>query len=302
MALLPPFFLDTVVAIGKGDDPKKRRWIGTGFLYGDRVQHTDNREKNGHIWLITNKHVLKESEKIYIKFNSATAPDSKDYPVRLVVDGRPQWIGHQDDDTDVAAMLIDPGVLDSEDRKYQIVLSDKHVMDKQAMANQGVTEGDRVFVLGFPMGLVAPERQYVICRGGVFGRLRDYLDNSRKDYLVDVPVFPGNSGGPVITCPSAIAIEGTKSVVKADLVGVVKGYIPYEDVAISMQTGKPRVVFQENSGLTAVEGTQAVIETVDLAEKRRRARLAGDDGATQAEETDELKSTVREKPDPSAKS
>lgn len=34
MALLPSFFLDAVNALGVGDDPAKRSWIGTGFLYG----------------------------------------------------------------------------------------------------------------------------------------------------------------------------------------------------------------------------------------------------------------------------
>jgi hypothetical protein len=29
MSLLPPFYLDTVVAIGVGDDPSTRKWIGT---------------------------------------------------------------------------------------------------------------------------------------------------------------------------------------------------------------------------------------------------------------------------------
>jgi hypothetical protein len=37
MALLPPFYLDTVVALGVGSDPSKRRWVGTGFLFGNLV-------------------------------------------------------------------------------------------------------------------------------------------------------------------------------------------------------------------------------------------------------------------------
>jgi hypothetical protein len=34
MPLLPPNYLDCVAAIGTGTDPKKRKRIGTGFLYG----------------------------------------------------------------------------------------------------------------------------------------------------------------------------------------------------------------------------------------------------------------------------
>lgn len=276
MALLPPFFLDTIVAIGVGDDPAKRRWIATGFIYGNAIPPSKTiKDKRYRLWLITNKHVLAGLKTIYIKFNSATQPNSTDYQVRLVArNGRTRWIGHSDADTDVAAIFLNAPFLNSEDRHYSYIRSDQHVMGKKEMATQRITEGDRVFVLGFPMGLVAPERQYVICRSGIFGRLRAYLDNRTKDYLVDVPVFPGNSGGPVIICPSALAINGTNTIKKADLVGVVKSYVPYRDAAVSEQTGRTRIIFEENSGLTAVEGAQAVIETVKLAEKRLKGRQA----------------------------
>ena len=45
MALLPPFFLDTVVAIGIGDTPTKRHWIGTGFIYGNFIGKNDKSKR-----------------------------------------------------------------------------------------------------------------------------------------------------------------------------------------------------------------------------------------------------------------
>jgi hypothetical protein len=145
-------------------------------------------------------------------------------------------------------------------------------MNCEAMRKSTVTEGDRVFVLGFPMGMVSPERQYVICRGGVIARIRDFLDGRASDFLVDSTVFPGNSGGPVIICPSALAITGTSQIKKADLVGIVKSYVPYNEVAVSPQTGKPRMMFEENSGLTAVESADAIAHTVKLAARRLKIR------------------------------
>lgn len=275
MALLPPFFLDAVVAIGVGRDPAKRRWVGTGFIYGNKIPPTKINKDGGYrLWLITNKHVLEGSREVYIKLNSAAEQDSSDYRAKLLArNGRPRWIGHPDANTDVAAIFLSARFLSSKERQYSVIRSDQHVMAKEEMVKQRVTEGDRVFVLGFPMGLVAAERQYVICRSGVFGRLRDYLDNRARDYLVDVLVFPGNSGGPVIICPSATAITGTNTIEKAVLVGVVKSYLPYQDTAVSQQTGLPRIVFEENSGLTIVEGAQAVVETVEFAEKRIEKRV-----------------------------
>jgi len=116
--------------------------------------------------------------------------------------------------------------------------------------------------------------RHVICRGGVIARIRDYLDGHVQDYLVDATVFPGNSGGPVILCPTNVAVTGTTAISSAALIGIVKSYVPYTDVAISPQTGRARASFEENSGLSAVEPLDAIIETVALAEKRLYGRLA----------------------------
>ncbi len=39
---------------------------------------------------------------------------------------------------------------------------------------------------------------------------------------------------------------------KQSLLGVISGYIPYQDIAISLKTKRPRITFEENSGLTIV--------------------------------------------------
>ena len=84
-------------------------------------------------------------------------------------------------------------------------------------------------------------------------------------YVVDAFVFPGNSGGPVITRPETQSIQGTKFSTKANLIGIVKSYIPYNDVAISQQTNRPRVIFEENTGLTKIEPVDYILETIQTA-------------------------------------
>lgn len=276
MALLPPFFLDTVVAIGIGDDPAKRQWIGTGFLFGENVDdNPEINEKRYQLWLITNKHVLVGLKDIYIKLNATKGTYSKDYKVHLVFkNGRSRWVGHSNEDTDVAALSINPAFLNKEGRKYSFFRSDIDHFDKKKMIEAGISEGDRIFVLGFPMGMVDTEQQYVICRGGTIARIRDHLDNRTKDYLIDAPVFPGNSGGPVILCPSVVAIEGTKVIKQSALLGIVKSYVPYNDLAYSKQTNRPRISFEENSGLAAVESVDAILETVDRASRLIKRRFS----------------------------
>lgn len=276
MALLPPFYLDSVVAVGVGEDVKTRRWIGTGFLYANLVGPAEPADKKPYnLWLITNKHVLESLPSIHIKLNSAADPHSKDYRVPLKArNGKLLWVGHPDAAIDVAAIWLNAGFMAQEKLHFSPILSDLHTCPKSKMKTGILNEGDRVFVLGFPMGLVSPERQYVICRSGIIARIRDYLEGHTKDFLVDAPVFPGNSGGPVVLCPSALSIEGTKPPDRADLIGIVKSYVPYSDVAISAQTRRPRITFEENSGLTAVEPMDTIIETVALAEKRLQGRKA----------------------------
>jgi hypothetical protein len=75
-------------------------------------------------------------------------------------------------------------------------------------------------------------------------------------------VFPGNSGGPVFLEPSLLAIDGTKANNRAYLLGVVRSYIPYTDIAISPQTGHARVTFEENSGLAEVIPVDRINEAI----------------------------------------
>ena len=83
-------------------------------------------------------------------------------------------------------------------------------------------------------------------------RWDEEIVEERKCFLIDANIFPGNSGGPVILRPSVSSITGTKPANRAWLIGIVSGYLPYSDVAVSQQTGEPRMVLVENSGLAAV--------------------------------------------------
>ena len=268
MALLPPPWLDTVVAIGIGDIPNQRRWLGTGFVFGDRLP---SEHQNWQPYIVTNKHVIRGHKRIWVKFNSASGHDSADYPIDLESsDGQLIWTGHSTLAVDVAVIQIHRGFLKEQNRHYRFFQSESHLMRKPEMVESQITEGDRVFVLGFPLGIVDTVRQYALCRHGILARVRDFLEGRSKTFLIDASVYPGNSGGPVILCPSALSIEGTKPVSKAALIGVVKQYLFYEDVAVSRQTGAPRISFQENSGLAVVESVDSICETIEEDKKSKQ--------------------------------
>lgn len=207
MPLLPPHFLDAVVAIGTGG-PDSRSWIGTGFFYGVPAGEEDAKGNKFYtIFLITNRHVLAGMRQACIRLNSQADETSKEYPFDLVAkNGRPIWVGHPDEDVDIAALWVNAGFLDRDRRRYSFFAEDLAVIDSETLCNSPISEGDGVFMLGYPMGMVG-DRHYVICRLGSIGRIQHVKEGSGKEILLDGLVFPGNSGGPVITKPDLVAIQ-----------------------------------------------------------------------------------------------
>jgi S1-C subfamily serine protease len=270
MALIPPFFIDTVIAIGKQTGTGasvRKQWIGTGFLYAtfQNINAEDPTKSDYKIHLVTNKHVLNNQENIILRFNPQNGQAATDFPLALKkADGTNVWTGHQNPHVDVAVIGLNAQMLVDAGMKFSYFKSESDILTKQNMIDEGVSEGDFIYVLGFPMGMMPSDRQHVIVRGGIIARIRDVFEDRSNSFTIDSLVFPGNSGGPVIIKPEASFIQGTKAMNKAALIGIVKSYIPYTDVAISQQTGKARITFEENSGLANVETVDKITETITV--------------------------------------
>ena len=264
MALISPNYFDCVVAIGveNPSDPTKKQWVGTGFLFGYR---NDTYEENKYtIYIVSNKHVFEGSKQVFLKFNPQAGQPAKDYTLDLEdKDGHKMYKEHPNANIDVAVASINATVLQKDGIHFNFFRYNNDVYTKSEMSNLGVTEGDGVYVLGYPMGLVGTTRQYVILRHGAIARVKDMLEGYSSDYVIDSFVFPGNSGGPVIIKPEVMCIEGTKSINESRLIGLVKSYITYTDVAVSAQTGRNRIAFEENTGLTNVEPVDHIIEVIE---------------------------------------
>lgn len=266
MALIPPFSFNCVVAIGlrKTTEHAPPRWFGTGTLVGRLFKKDSSEKSQYHVFIVTNKHVIEDQTAIVIRFNPLGDKPAKDYDIPLLdKSGKPLWNEHPSKLMDIAVIGINADFLKSEGVSYDYFQSDSHMMTVPEMAESGVSEGDSIYVLGFPMGIVDQDRQFVIARSGIIARIRDTLEGHKKDFLVDAFVFPGNSGGPVIYKPEIISISGTKSVTKPALIGIVSSYLTYKDTAVSKQTGHTRIVFEENSGLAAVVPVDYVLETIE---------------------------------------
>ena len=171
---------------------------------------------------------------------------------------------------DIAVTQVSTRILKNEGIDFVALKGDENTVSRDEARDHQIGEGDGIFVLGFPLGLARIDRNYTIVRHGIIARIQDWLQGHAGEFLIDSSIFPGNSGGPVFTKPEHIHITGTRSFAQCSLIGMVSSYVPYQESAVSTQTGKVRMTFEENSGLGVVIPVDQICETIRLA-------LAGDD-------------------------
>jgi len=250
VTLLPPGFLDNVIAIGEKSADEKTTWIASGFLYGYKSPQTNDKYL---IFLVTCKHVFQNKKSIVIRLNKDNHEDSQEFEIGLMdQNGKKIWLAHHDLEIDCAVLHLNAQKLKELGILITAFQSDQNSANRNKMRDLGIVEGDSIFVLGFPMGIVDPKRNLAIVRGGIISRIRDLYSRNSNNFIIDASIFPGNSGGPVVTKPEVFSIESTKSVNQSFLIGIISSYIPYQDIAFSGQTKKPLLVLQENSGLAQV--------------------------------------------------
>ncbi len=252
MALLNPGSLSGVVSLVAGD-----RSVGTAFLYERSLADPPDR----HItFMVTNNHVV-EAGATHVRFNRIDGGTGL-VAVQDTTRAGLEWFRHPTSDVAVLPLPTESPLARSGGADHL------HFADNLTPSTeewQRATEGYGVFVLGFPMGLVGEQRTYPIVRHGVIARIQDWLRGDARSFLIDSTAFPGNSGGPVLLQPEAMGLEGTESIRRSLLLGIVSSYISYTDVAVSKQTGRPRVTFEENSGLAEVVPIDMAKECCDTA-------------------------------------
>lgn len=263
MAIIPSAFINSVVALGIKPSGDKEHWIGTGFIVGRKER--DNPTLSTH-YIITNKHVISSVKKICVRFNSVEGALVKDYIIDLYDENdNPLFSSHPNESTDIIAIQILPQTLIKDKSIWGSFDLDSHSLTLDQMQKTGVEEGSLVYALGFPMNLV-DSIKVPICRLGCVSRITDafILKNKNPIFLVDAQTFPGNSGGPVINRPESASIVGTPTNPRANLIGILSSYIPYRETLYSRQTGRDRMVQEENSGLTIVHPIDRIKEVVEL--------------------------------------
>jgi len=164
------------------------------------------------------------------------------------------WLFHESEEVDIA---IIPFGLDPQEDDV------KTIPDYLFCGTDRLFELYDVFFLSYQPGIQPQKRICPIIRKGTIS-----LINEDKTFYIDAFAFPGNSGSPVFLKPSPIGFdEGVISVggdkLGSKFIGIIGEYVPYEEVAISTQTGRARVLFQENTGLSKVWSVAFINDIVE---------------------------------------
>ena len=264
MAILPSEYLDAVAVLCMSPVDQRDAFIATGFIYGYHLGPSGD-GASYRLALVTNRHVIQGNESLFVRLNRSGVSVSDVYQLPAGSFRGPRgWTTHPDDDCDVAVYLLDPNQLQGDGIEFHFFLSDQQLTIDRARSLP-IREGDGVFVLGFPLGMAGTQRKHPIVRQGIIARIRDWLEGTSRTVLIDASVFPGNSGGPVVTKPEVASLSGTTANKSAALLGMVASYVPYpSDVATRPVVGR-QLISYENSGLAHVVPVDVIHETVELA-------------------------------------
>ena len=236
-------WLKCVVSIENRVNDKEIKPIGTGFLVASQ---------NDHMLLVTAKHVISDNNgkikeglvyRINLKEEKSTIIDD----MGLIKLGGGNWFLSKTSDVAVRFM--------PHNQKSDIL----KIPAKFFLKKESVEPGTPALILGFPMGLRSEEYATPIVRRAVVAL------KEKTYFIVDGFAFPGNSGGPVLYMPAhqigMIKLNNYKS--EQMLLGIISAYIPYKDTAVSLQTKRPRITFEENSGLTVVIPSDDILKLME---------------------------------------
>ena len=193
----------------------------SGFFYAETKPSTDENEKGMVIldkwWLITNKHVLfPEENKIPCLVNYLI------FHLRRKVNDTIEWIPikilqsellryakiHTKDNVDVAAINISSYIKDIMRIKDDNIILPFHLSEYNLPDHQPlkIEVSDDILVASYPKGFYDYSNKFPIVKSGIIASAWGKNFWGDELFEIDAQLFPGSSGGLVISKPKDIAI------------------------------------------------------------------------------------------------
>ena len=244
----------TIVFLGTVNEEKEPSFSATGFLVN--VQGISHLITAKHVVVKIKNNVLTNelsNQNLCVFFNTK----SKNVEYRSIKEIKSKypvdWVFHKDKNVDIA--IIPFGLNTKKDDV-------KTIPDDLFLSMDRLFELYDVFFLSYQPGVADKKKINPIIRTGIIS-----LINDDKTFYIDGFSFPGNSGSPLFLKPTFKRFDENNIIFGKDplawkFVGIIGEYIPYQDIAISLQTKRPRVIFEENTVLYKVRYTTYIKEII----------------------------------------
>jgi hypothetical protein len=174
------------------------KFTGTGFFFDFKVE----KDSSKHIpVIITNKHVIEGSKKIFLYFRQTINGQPQNGPATIyeIPNTFKTVFDHPDPKIDLVAIPIKPILqeLKSKDiTAYTVAFSEKEIPSVEIQKSE-LKAFEDIYMIGYPNGLWDSKNNMPIVRRGITATA-PYLDyNGSKEFLIDIAAFGGSSGSPV---------------------------------------------------------------------------------------------------------
>lgn len=205
---------------------------GSGFFYSELAKDPsgpiNNEKKIGWYkvmgtWLVTNRHVVfPRIVKPDTGQEIETVPDSFTFNFKEVIGKDVEWVPvtlsqndllnrtqlHPDSTVDVVAIKVDDLMIDIVAKKaHPNLISNCQVTDRNLPSSSPLTieATSDVIICSYPYGFYDSVNKFPIVKSGIIASSWGKPFNGTKSFLVDANLFPGSSGGLVLSKPTDIA-------------------------------------------------------------------------------------------------
>jgi hypothetical protein len=269
---IAPLLMESTFKI-EGKTKEEKTSFGTCFVI---LRTFPDNPKWGWSVLITADHVLSDTSAdeatIYLrrKLDSWVHVKSP-WTIKIRDKGRPLWIRHPE--VDIAAMIISlpKDILDS-----QKWLNEDLLRGDDVYKIEDIRPGDELMCLGYPLGIESNSAGFPVLRSGRIASYPVYPSSIVKSYFYDVPVYGGNSGGPVFFDFRKRQIPGLPPEQWVDVIGVAG--IIIQDVSSTVHTESyfETTIRKNPLGLAIVVPAEFIKQTVDMLIDRQKGKKDSD--------------------------
>lgn len=213
-----------MTTIINGRDSRGNCWQGSGFFYTEMIPQEPEKQgpqwhKIDKTWLITNRHVVlaKENGMEYL-------PERLTFHLRETKKGCIDWIPielskedlrvrlklHKNSDVDVACIDISSYIHDiiSDNEKRDSFLPPLTLSNLNLPSNQPikVEVTSDIIIASYPKNFYDDTNKFPIVKSGIVASAWGFQFKGEPIFQIDAQLFPGSSGGLVISKPTHFAL------------------------------------------------------------------------------------------------